>query len=90
MSKGADIFIKCHRGLSPLQLCMEYNERWILEDFRALGGESTILSNEAKLFEYVKVLISAGYASRAAHFIDSGFVKIDSETATALMKVTSL
>jgi ankyrin repeat protein len=86
LSRGADVFIKDDKGQNALEICLEYGETWLLEEFQKLGGEMSILNDSKKMFDYVKILMITGLSSRAVNFIDKGYIFIDPSTASSLMK----
>ena len=89
MANGADVFMKDtgdESGQSVLALCTEFNEQWLLEEFLELNAEIAILHDGKKMKEYVHALIAAGYATRAKVFIDEGYVIVDAQFASSIMK----
>lgn len=86
ISKGADVFTRDDTGQNVLEVCMEYGESWIVDEFQELGLELAVLNRPYQLLEYVKALICGGFAARAKVFIDRGYVSIHPETACELVK----
>ena len=92
IQKGADIFMKDNYGTSVLDLCVEYNEIWIMEAFEAsLDGKSCLINDFSNLTDYLSALILCGYASRAVEFMDvyggdQSIMYIGKEKATELMR----
>ena len=84
--------MKDNSGTSVLDLCVEYNEVWILEAFEATLDEKTcVLNDQCNLTEYVVALIKCGYASRAVSFMNingenQSSVHIGKEKASQLMR----
>jgi hypothetical protein len=94
MKQGADMFLRDNQGESILEMCMEYDEYWILQAFQDIEGERKIITDQVKLREYVIALILGGFASRASLFldetgeqqvVDSGFVYLGPDKATVLL-----
>ena len=92
IQRGADLFMKDKNNTSVLDLCIEYNELWILDAFQATeNSEIDLFSDKEKLSDYVFALILCGYASRATLLIDftgkkQSLIHIGEEKASQLMK----
>ena len=87
LSQGADAFIRCVRvQQSAFQQCLEYGETWILEEFDNLKYEEKFLNDKRKCIEYFSTLVRFGYAKRASKFLDKGYLTVNADIATSLMK----